>query len=220
MSTSEKFCLKWNDFQENVTTTFRSLRDANEFSDVTLACEDGQQVEGHKVVLAASSPFFQNLFRKNKHAHPLVYMRGMEFNDLKAIVDFLYYGEANIFQENIDSFLKIATELKLKGLNGDGSNKVMNEPNFNEHCEDEKRVRDSDDFFKSTYVTPNKNPAKQENISLNYNRDGSESHANSERAVALPKEDFSGNLQDLDPKVRSMMVLGHNMLANALCEKR
>ena len=70
MSTSEKFCLKWNDFQENTTTTFRSLRDANEFSDVTLACEDGQQVEGHKVVLAASSPFFQNVFRKkNMHIH-------------------------------------------------------------------------------------------------------------------------------------------------------
>ena len=35
-----------------------------------------------------------------------------------AIIDFLYCGEANIFQENLDSFLAIAEELKLKGLMG------------------------------------------------------------------------------------------------------
>ena len=71
---SEKLCLKWNDFQENVNTAFGSLREDNEFADVTLACEDGQQIEAHKVILAASSPFFQNLLKSNKHPHPLIYM--------------------------------------------------------------------------------------------------------------------------------------------------
>ena len=52
---SEKLCLQWNDFKENVITAFGSLRDDKDFSDVTLACEDGQQVEAHKVILAASS---------------------------------------------------------------------------------------------------------------------------------------------------------------------
>ena len=64
---SEKLCLKWNDFQENVNTAFRSLRKNHEFADVTLACEDGQQIEAHKVILAASSPFFQNLLKRSKH---------------------------------------------------------------------------------------------------------------------------------------------------------
>ena len=84
---------------------------------ITLACEDGYQVEAHKVILAASSPFFQNLLKTNRHAHPLIYMRMMKSEDLLAIVD-LYYGEANIYQENLDTFLNIAEELKLKGLNG------------------------------------------------------------------------------------------------------
>ena len=48
-------------------------------------------------------------------------MRGMEFTNLNAIIDFLYYGEANIYQENLDNFLKIARELKLTGLDGAGS---------------------------------------------------------------------------------------------------
>ena len=52
---SEKLCLKWNDFQENVNVAFASLREDNDFADVTLACEDGQQIEAHKVILTASS---------------------------------------------------------------------------------------------------------------------------------------------------------------------
>ena len=54
----EKLCLQWNDFQDNVRNAFGSLRDTNDFIDVTLACDDGRQIEAHKVVLAASSPFF------------------------------------------------------------------------------------------------------------------------------------------------------------------
>ena len=115
---SEKLCLKWNDFQENVNTAFGSLRQDNDFANVTLACEDGQQVEAHKVILAASSPFFRNLLKRNQHPHPLIYMRGVKSENLLAVVDFLYRGEANVYQENLDSFLAIAEEFQLKGLMG------------------------------------------------------------------------------------------------------
>merc|ERR1712129_275692 len=103
----EKLCLKWNDFQENVTSAFGERRKDMEFADVTLACEDGQQVEAHKVILASASPFFLDLLRRNKHPHPLIYMRGIKSEDLVAIVDFLYYGEANVYQESIDTFLAL-----------------------------------------------------------------------------------------------------------------
>ena len=106
----EKLCLKWSDFQENAISAFRTLREDREFTDVTLACEDGQQVEAHKVILASSSPFFQNLLRRNKHPHPLVYMRGINSEDLVAMIDFLYFGEANVNQENLDSFLAVAED--------------------------------------------------------------------------------------------------------------
>ena len=78
---SEKLCLKWNDFQDNVNTAFGRLREGTEFVDVTLACEDGQQVEAHKVILAASSPFFDNLLKKNRHPHPLIFMKGVKFEE-------------------------------------------------------------------------------------------------------------------------------------------
>ena len=117
MATSEKLCLQWNDFKENVVISFAELRAHNDLTDITLACEDGKQVEAHKVVLASSSPFFRDLLKKNSHPHPLVYMRGLKSEDLIAMMDFLYKGEANVFQDNLDSFLALAAELKLKGLN-------------------------------------------------------------------------------------------------------
>ena len=113
----EKLCLQWNDFCDNASSAFRDLKDDEEFTDVTLACEDGQQVEAHKVVLISFSPFFLNLLQRNKHPHPLVFMKGLKYENLLSMVDFLYRGEANVYQENLDTFLAMADELQLKGLN-------------------------------------------------------------------------------------------------------
>ena len=44
-------------------------------------------------------------------------MRGMKSENLLAIVDFMYNGKANIYQDTLDTFLNIAEELQLKGLN-------------------------------------------------------------------------------------------------------
>merc|ERR1712129_495020 len=92
-----------------------------------LVCEDGQQVEAHKVILASSSPFFLNLLRMNNHPHPLIYMRGIKSEDLLAAVDFLYFGAANIHEENLEFFLGLAEELQLKGLVGSGTEEETEE---------------------------------------------------------------------------------------------
>ena len=126
-SFDERLCLQWNDFRENVSSAFGDLREDKEFTDVTLACEDGQQVEAHKVVLIASSPFFLNILKRNKHPHPLIYMKSVKSENLTAMVDFFYHGEANVFQENLDSFLALAEEFQLKGLRGNQPEKEASE---------------------------------------------------------------------------------------------
>ena len=76
MNVKEKLCLQWNDFNENLGSSFRDLRGDKELTDITLACEDGKQVEAHKVILSASSPFFKNILKRNKHTHPLIFIEG------------------------------------------------------------------------------------------------------------------------------------------------
>ena len=118
MSSSEKFSLKWNDFQQNITNTYSGLRSDIDFSDVTLVSEENQQIEAHRVILAACSPFFTTVLKRNKHSpkHPIIFLRGVKPTELKAIVDFIYHGETNIYQEDLNSFLALAEELQLKGL--------------------------------------------------------------------------------------------------------
>ena len=74
------------------------------------------------MILAVSSPFFQRLLKKNKHPHPLIYMRGIKSEDLMSIINFLYRGEADVCQDDLDRFLVIAEELQLKGLTGQTNN--------------------------------------------------------------------------------------------------
>ena len=68
---SERLCLQLNYFQNNVKNAFGHLRDTTDFVDVTLACEDGRQIDAHKLVLAASSPFCEKILKENRHSHLL-----------------------------------------------------------------------------------------------------------------------------------------------------
>jgi len=112
---SEKFCLRWNDFESNISVAFKELREDKDFFDVTLACED-EQIHAHKLILAACSPFFRNVLRRNAHQHPLLYLKGVKYSDIQAILGFMYHGEVNVAQEDLNSFLAVAEDLKVKGL--------------------------------------------------------------------------------------------------------
>ena len=79
---SGNFLLKWNDFTENSSSTFRCLRKDKDFTNMTLACDGNQQIEAHKVILSASSIFFDNILRQSKQSHPFIYIRGVKSRDL------------------------------------------------------------------------------------------------------------------------------------------
>ena len=187
MVTSEKLCLQWNDFKDNISTSFGDLRSDKDLTDVTLVSEDGEQVQAHKVVLASSSPFFKELLRKNSHPHPLVYMRALKSEDLVAMVDFLYFGEANVFQENLDSFLALADELKLKGLNS-------------------KDVSDAE--IKPPFAYQEETPVEQKPQKQKVFHPDNQTSASPNMAVATMSNNatVSADLEDLDDQIRSMIT--------------
>ena len=127
MASSEKFCLRWNDFESNVSTAFRDIREEKDFFDVTLACDDSQ-VEAHKVILAACSPWFRNILRRNPHQHPLLYLKGVKYKELVCVLNFMYQGEVNVAQEELNSFLSVAEELRVKGLTQGNNSTSDNKP--------------------------------------------------------------------------------------------
>ena len=192
MVASEKLRLQWNDFTENVTSSFRELREDKEFTDVTLACEDGQLVEAHKVVLASSSPVFMEILKKSRHPHPLIYMRGLRSEHLLSILDFLYQGEANVLQDNLDSFLALAEELRLKVLTGSSADE---KEALDKKTPQSKRVPQQKDIGQR----------KLEPL-LNLNFEKPSSQDSFDKTVALTKDKICVDLEDLDQQIRSMIT--------------
>merc|ERR1712142_1371106 len=115
MGSSEKFCLRWNDFESNISLAFREIRDEKDFFDCTLSC-GARQIQAHKLILSACSPFFRSILRQNPHQHPLLYLKGVEYTDLQSVLNFMYHGEVNVAQEELNSFLAVAEDLRVKGL--------------------------------------------------------------------------------------------------------
>lgn len=114
-SQDEQFCLKWNDFQQCIKSTFQDLRDESDFMDVTLSCE-GEQIKAHKVILSACSITFKNLLKKNPSQNPVILLWDVSPRDISAILDFMYNGEVNVKQEHLNSFLSVAEKLRVRGL--------------------------------------------------------------------------------------------------------
>ena len=111
---SEKFCLRWNDFERNISSAYRDIREEKEFFDITIACDD-EQLQAHKVILSACSPFFKKVLRRNQHQHPLLYLKGVAFRDMESVLNFMYHGEVNVAQDDLNSFLQVAEDLQVKG---------------------------------------------------------------------------------------------------------
>ena len=139
---SEKFCLKWNDFHSNISKSFGLFRNEDYLHDVTLVSDDHQQFSAHKLVLSACSEYFKNIFQHNSkpNAHPLLCLDGISSADLNSIMDYIYNGEVQIFQENLDRFLSLAQRLELEGLIGNNDL----EPKTDNYKEKESSEREED----------------------------------------------------------------------------
>ena len=115
MALSDKFCLTWNDFKDSLASEVGSLRNGEDFSDVTLVCED-TKIQAHRLVLTASSPFFNSVLKMMDHPKPMIYMKGTKVKDMEAVLDFIYKGEATVLKEDLETFMALAEELELNGL--------------------------------------------------------------------------------------------------------
>ena len=139
---SEKFALKWNDYQSNWNKSLSQLRKDTDLADVTLISDDKVKFSAHKVILSSCSNMFKFILKENTNASPLLYLGGVSSVNLGYILDYIYHGEVNIFQEQLDSFLETAQKLEIDGLIGQ---EVKGEPdeetyNKNTNCHKDEIV--------------------------------------------------------------------------------
>ena len=119
MEANENYQFSWDAYHENIANTFSELLAESDFFDITLGSSDGRFLQAHKVVLASCSPLFKEILRfqaMNNFPSSLIYLRGVNFKELSAILDFMYHGFTTVPQKEISCFLSAAEELKIKGL--------------------------------------------------------------------------------------------------------
>jgi len=121
MGTSDqRFSLRWNNYQSHLVTAFESLLEEKDFVDVTLGVE-GRKLPAHKMLLSACSPYFRDLLKGNPCQHPIIVLRDIKYDDLFSLLQFMYNGEVNVAQDQLNSFLKSAESLKIRGLTDNDS---------------------------------------------------------------------------------------------------
>ena len=103
--------------EDTLLSGLGSLQKSSEYSDVTLVSEDGKQLRAHRAVVAACSSALKKVFANSSELNNMnLYMYGMKYIDLAAILDFMYQGKAMVDMESLESFMRAAKELKVVGL--------------------------------------------------------------------------------------------------------
>lgn len=125
----DRFCLKWNNHQENLTGIMTKLLDEQKFVDVSLVCEM-KTFKAHQTVLSACSPYFEQVLEENPHPHPIIILRDVKEGEMSALLQYMYRGEVSVRDDELSGFLHTARALKVRGLSE--SKKELMTPNQRE----------------------------------------------------------------------------------------
>lgn len=127
MDDDQQFCLRWNNHQSTLVAVFDTLLENEKLVDCTLAAE-GKFLNAHKVVLSACSPYFESLLSRHYDKHPILILKDVKFQELKAMMDYMYRGEVNISQDQLGALLKAAESLQIKGLSDNKKDEPVKRP--------------------------------------------------------------------------------------------
>ena len=181
--------LSWNKFSETAEKAFRDLGSSGDFSDVTLAGADGKFVEAHKVILSSCSPVLKSILMKISHSHPLLYMKGMNTEDISLLLKFIYTGEVTLEKESLERFLETADELQIAGLTKPAGEKVAEMDVVNERKEEKEPTKPDNNSEIKDLV--NKLETEIESMEESLKSDGNSEVEDSANLETEPKESIN-----------------------------
>lgn len=110
----------WQDHGDEILHRVNDLYGGSEIFDCVIQCGDGE-IRGHKLILAASSPYFRNIFKSNG-GNSLIQLKELKCSGMQKIFDFLYHGYVEVPSSEVSSFMRAATLLQITPLEKYSSN--------------------------------------------------------------------------------------------------
>lgn len=201
MDDDQQFCLRWNNHQSTLISVFDTLLENGTLVDCTLAAE-GKFLKAHKVVLSACSPYFAALLSQQYDKHPIFILKDVKFQELRAMMDYMYRGEVNISQDQLAALLKAAESLQIKGLS-DNRGSSSTAPSQQKQPQNEtsatKTLPPPVPANKATGITiENKRPSKPDMLDsdISVSREGSASPTSRKRKKLRRRSVDNNNLID------------------------
>ena len=109
--------LTWHTYPDHLKGMMQEMMASEDFADVTLVCDDMKTIKAHRNILSACSPVFKNiLLMESQTNHPVIYLRGIQYPEIESILQFIYLGEAKIYEERMDEIILVSKNLEIKEL--------------------------------------------------------------------------------------------------------
>ena len=175
-SPEEEYILKWTDHKVNFfSLAAADLFNDEDLTDVTICCGE-KLFDAHKLILSVCSPYFKSMLthkkKLNKYAmssssssnepssnssmncnhhlnqmHPIIFLKDVSPKDFERLLQFMYYGEVRVPNDDLESLILTAKSLKVKGLSASSLPSSLSQPiitnnNSNKEEMDENQIED------------------------------------------------------------------------------
>ena len=135
----EQYNLTWHNYSDHLTEMMREMLYFGNHTDVTLISDDSKPIQAHRNILSACSPVFNDILQMDKqNNHSLIYLRGIQYEELESVLQFMYLGQATFYEERANEFLMVAKSLQIKNLNLNFEDHIDHSNNATNHSPDVK----------------------------------------------------------------------------------
>ena len=104
------------DFELFKEASLRETFNNKSFTDVTLVCNDDNPIDAHRIILSAQSLFFNRILKVNDKRDMLIYLPNIASEQMNLILTFIYLGQAEVSENELEKFLSFGKVFEIKGL--------------------------------------------------------------------------------------------------------
>jgi len=122
----EKYKINWHTYSDHLRDMLHNMMKSDQLTDVTLVCDDKRKFKAHKIVLSACSLVFKSIIDDLPNNDSMIYLKGIHYQDMESILEFMYLGVATFYQDRMNEFLNVAKSLEIKVISGFDYERTVN----------------------------------------------------------------------------------------------